>query len=497
MDWKHENFATLGFSQQVSLINKTNQELLKIFGKKPNLFITPYNMYNNDTLKALKQTKMKIISSGPWQDDKFVTAKGKIVENKDSLGLFHIPSMTDFQIVIGSEAYWQSIPKDKVIDSIDSHISKYGYDVVLLHPQNFAQFANGQYVDHLDNASMDELSSLIDYANSKHIKLTTISDIVGLKDPVSVKPLKKTILNVTQTSKSNVTLQSKSDAYIAPTGSLVTNLKYFSGDRVGFSTISMKIYQDFSTIPYTELHSISANPYTITSLPLYHQYKIKTYVGDMLSSTNLITLDDPEQNLDINIPDGGSMLVSVYYNDGQTPIPDANVYVRSQDNKTREKGITDIDGLASRFYLASTSTSDDYYIVDTKINTHLIFSSQPITLPPANANEVKLVTPWPPVIQNLITIRVYNQTTLLSHKGTYTIDMYDNEGNKVAESPLNIHGEGYFWSMKVGDYVFKAIDITNGKVLGNLNVTIDGTKNTFDMMIQKPYSPTKEISSKF
>jgi len=180
--WKHENFATLNFSQQVLLINKTNQELLKTLGKKPNVFITPYNLYNNDTLKALKQTNMKLISSGIWQEDKFVTTKGKLVENKDSLGLYHLPSMTDFQIVLGSEAYWISIPKDKVIASIDSHISKYGYDVVLLHPQNFAKFVNGQYVDNVDNSTLNELSSLIDYAKSKHITITTLSDIVGLKE---------------------------------------------------------------------------------------------------------------------------------------------------------------------------------------------------------------------------------------------------------------------------------------------------------------------------
>ena len=204
--WKHENFASLSLSQQVSLINKTNQELLKTFGKKPSVFITPYNMYDNDTLKALKQTKMKLISSGIWQEDKFVTAKGKIVENKDSLGLYHIPSMTDFQIVIGSEAYWINIPEDKIIASIDSHISKYGYDVVLLHPQNFAQFVEGQYVDKTDNTYLNELSNLIDYAKSKHIKIMTLSNIVGLQeDPINIKSL-QTVLNVTVPKTNSIPL---------------------------------------------------------------------------------------------------------------------------------------------------------------------------------------------------------------------------------------------------------------------------------------------------
>ena len=106
-------------------------------------------------------------------------------------------------------------------------------------------------------------------------------------------------------------------------------------------------------------------------------------------------------------------------------------------------------------------------------------------LQPGGANEIKLITPWPAVIQNLVTIKVYNQTKIISSHGqTYAVDMYDDKGNKINESPINIHGEGYFWSMKTGDYVFKVVNTTNSEVLGNLVVTLDGSKNNFDMTIQ-------------
>ena len=511
--WKHEDFSSLGLSQQVLLMNKTNQELIKTLGKRPHVFITPFNLYNNDTLKAIKQTKMSVISAGIWDNAKFVTAQRNIVANKDLFGLYHVPAMTDFQIDVGNETHWTSIPKDKIIASIDSHISKYGYDVVLLHPQNFAVFVNGQYANTADKKYLDELASIIDYAKSKHIKITTLSDIAGLKH-VNITQMKKTSqttpvskINTTPVSKINTTPVSKYvivtpppsriSSYVEPNGSLTLNMKRANGDRVGAYSMSLEIYRDFDLTPYEEIKSVSGNPYTVPSLPMYHQYKIETFVGGMLSSTNLVTLDNLEQDLDINIPDGGSMLVSVYYNDGQTPILGASVSVRSQDNKTRDTGVTDPDGLAPRFYLPSTNISGNYYVADVKINKHLAFSSSPVTLQPGDENDIRLVAPWPPIIQNLVTVKVYNQTKLLSSHGQiYAVDLYDDKGHKLVESPISIHGEAHFWSMKTGDYVFKVVNINGGEILGNLVVTLDGIQNNFDLVIQKHLAVTKGDSEK-
>lgn len=504
--WRHEDFATLSLSQQVVLMNKTNLELNKMFGKKPNAFLVPYGMYDNDTLKAIKQLKMNVISSSIWSEDKFVLAQGKITANKDSLGLYHIPSMTEFQSDTGNETYWTNIPKDRVIDSINSHIAKYGYDVFLIHPQNFATLVNGQYVNTVDTTHLDELASIIDYVQSKHIHISTISEIAGL-DHTSITPIVKpdvtTSIPVESTiskSSSDVdvnamdsTNQPRVVKYVEPNGSLTMNIQYPSTDPANAHMLSMKIYRDFDTKPYMELSSISDNPY-IAMLPMYHQYEIQTFVNGMLSSLNLVTLDSTNQNIDINIPWGGTILVSAYFSDGQTPISGASVSIRSQDNKTRATGVTDSDGSATRFSLPSTNVDGNYYIIDVKINNHLTFSSDPVTLSPEGIKKIKLVAPWHSMIENLITVKVYNQTKALPSNGqTYSVQMYDDQGNKLSESPINIHGEGHFWSMQVGDYVFKVVKASNGTVLGDMFVTVDGTKNNFDMIIQNHLSATKPV----
>src|SRR5690348_1194458 len=504
--WRHEDFATMGVSQQTTLMNKTNQELNKMFGKKPNAFLVPYGIYDDDTLKAIKLLKMNVISSGIWSEDKFVLAQGKITGNKDSLGLYHIPSMTEFQSDTGNETYWTNIPKDRVIDSINSHITKYGYDVFLIHPQNFATLVNGQYVNTVDTSHLDELASIIDYVKSKHIHISTISEIAGL-DHASITPIVKPVATTQPVdtvpiskSSSDVDVNSMDSTdqprvvkYVEPNGSLTMNVQYPSADPANARMLSMKIYRDFDTKPYMELPSVSENPYTVT-LPMYHQYKIQTFVNSMLSSVNLVTLDNENQNIDVNIPWGGTMFVSAYFSDGQTPISGASVSIRSQDNKTRATGVTDSDGSVTRFSLPSTNADGNYYIIDVKINSHLTFSSDHITLQPQSINKIKLVAPWHSMIENLITVKVYNQTKVLPSNGqTYAVQMYDDQGNKLSESPVNIHGEGYFWSMQVGDYVFKVVKASNGTVLGNMFVTVDGTKNNFDMTIQNHVSATKPV----
>lgn len=508
--WRDENFATQSLSQQVLLLNKTNHELQKALGKKPSVFATPFGMYDNDTMKALKQLGMNTISSDIWDEDKFVTTSGKVAANKDFLGMYHVPSMTDFQIDLGNESYWAKIPKDKITANLNAHVLKYGYDVILLQPQNFAELVNGKYVDVVDMKSLDELSSILDYVKLRHLKVSTVSEIAGLDHPntgqvtqVSAKPSSSkpavpisTSLAIVPASKPQMAVQqARAVATAEPNGTLVVNLKYSSGDRIGTHGVSLKIYKDFDVRPYMEVQSIPENPYTITSLPMYHQYKVVVYVGGMLSSANLITLDNPAQGVDINTPSGGSMLVSVYYNDGQTPIPDANVSIKSQDNKTRVTGVTDSDGSLSRLSLPPTIVYGNYYVIDAKVSSHLAFSSTPVTLQPGDSNEIRLVAPWPSVVQNLVTVQVYNQTHLMSStKQTFAVYMYDDQGEKVSASPINVHGEAYFWSMKVGDYVFKVVNAADGKILQSRNVTIDGTKNNFYMEIQKPSSQAKEDS---
>ena len=123
-------------------------------------------------------------------------------------------------------------------------------------------------------------------------------------------------------------------AYAETTGSIAVTLTYTNGDTADFWPVSLKIYQDFNKTPYKEIISLSANPFNIVSLPIGHKYKIEAFADSMDSSVEYVDLQQPHQDINIKLPLPGGMRVDVFYNDGVTPISNATVYVRAQDNKT-------------------------------------------------------------------------------------------------------------------------------------------------------------------
>ncbi|TLX82092.1 MAG: hypothetical protein E6L00_04695 [Thaumarchaeota archaeon] len=86
------------------------------------------------------------------------------------------------------------------------------------------------------------------------------------------------------------------------TGSIEIDVRYTNHDRADYYSMAVKVYQDFSTIPYKDISSLSANPYNIVSLPVGHKYKIEVYANGMYASTGYVDLQNAHDSLDITIP---------------------------------------------------------------------------------------------------------------------------------------------------------------------------------------------------
>lgn len=273
--------------------------------------------------------------------------------------------------------------------------------------------------------------------------------------------------------------------YAEKLGSIAVNIAYTNGDRADYSPISMKIFQDNNQIPYREIDSITGNPFNIVSLPLGHQYKVELYSNGMYSSANYVNLEQAQQDLNVNIPLPGGMRVNVLYNDGQTPIGDAFVIIKSQDNKSWASGFTDARGQTLRFWIEPTTSGNDHYTADVKIGQHLLYSQTPLFLSPGIPQEIYLKTPWPSIVNSLIVLKVYNTQSKLvsSSDGKFVVDLYDLQGNKVMESPVNNRGEADFNNLKVGDYGFRVINLNDNSDWADARFTIDGTQS--DFVVQK------------
>ena len=267
-----------------------------------------------------------------------------------------------------------------------------------------------------------------------------------------------------------------SHAYGETMGSVAVSLSYSNGDIADYWPVSLKIFQDTSTVLYRDIESLSGNPFNIVSLPVGHQYKIEAYVNGLHASDSYVNLQQLHQDLNVILPLSGGMRLDVYYNDGVTPLTNATVSVVSLDNKTWAHGMTNVNGQTLRFWLEPTVFEFDHYAVNVRIGKNLAYTQSPVFLLPGISQEVKVVTNWPPVVSGLITVNVLNsdQKPLLSYDNL-TMDAFDSYGNMISESPITPKGEAYFSSFKVGDYQFKAIRTNDSSEIGALNATIDGS----------------------
>ncbi|HEV2192506.1 MAG TPA: polysaccharide deacetylase family protein [Nitrosopumilaceae archaeon] len=263
------------------------------------------------------------------------------------------------------------------------------------------------------------------------------------------------------------------------TGSIEIDVKYTNHDRADYSSMTLKVYQDFNTIPYKEISSLSANPYNIVSLPIGHKYKVDVYANGMYASTGYVDLESMHEVLDLTMPLPGGMRFNVFYNDGLTPIDGANISIKSQDGRQWTRGITDNNGQTIRFWVQSTNLQNNYYIADVSIGENLLYSYYPVFILSEIPQEAKIVTLWPPIVNSLLTAEVFKDSfkKVSTSDGNFLVELYDANGKKIRDSPVNAKGQAYFSNLKVGNYVFHAINLNNNNEWGNSKITINGSQN--------------------
>lgn len=265
-------------------------------------------------------------------------------------------------------------------------------------------------------------------------------------------------------------------------GTLEIDLKAVNGDMTDYHGIILKIYQDSQKAPFQIIDSLSGNPYKV-SLPIGYQYKVEVYSSSMYANVGYVDLQNNDQKLVLTIPDPGSVLFSVLYNDGVTPINNATVTVKS-NNGTYEywtPSTTDDNGNTIRFWLQPTISNNDYYIADISIGNGLTYDYNPVNITHDASNNIKIITPWPSVAPPLIA-SVYKSSLQKVSKsdGNFIIQLYDNKENKIAESKINKVGDAYFSNLKVGNYILHVIDLNdnNNGTWGDSNIIIDGKQTS-------------------
>ena len=173
----------------------------RLFGAKSVVSIPPYDVFNNDTIKAMGQLGIKIISSGPAEEDSFDQNRTIFVANgsraatttithdnnkgpiNNSATIYHLPATIFFKFF---DDKWVKTPLKDIIGNVTRNIARYGYGVIVLHPQDFAKPINATtFSNSIDQKEVLDLSKLIDFFVSNNIRIMSFDKVTKYGTTVS------------------------------------------------------------------------------------------------------------------------------------------------------------------------------------------------------------------------------------------------------------------------------------------------------------------------
>ena len=183
--WDHVDYTQLNEQQQQYSLKEANEKMQKLFGNTSDIFITPYGTFDKNTLKAMGQLGIKILSAATYSDKNSsifnanANNNSKSNQSSEQSVVYHMPGMSLFKDDEHNKAPVKT-PIGQILSDVDSNIKKYGYSIIIFHPQDFVKTdQHGNVISKaLVMSQMNDLSRLVDSVLSKHIQITSFSKIL-------------------------------------------------------------------------------------------------------------------------------------------------------------------------------------------------------------------------------------------------------------------------------------------------------------------------------
>lgn len=201
--WNHTEYTNLTGQEQKESLQKSNNKMYDLFSKNSYIFIPPLSVFNNETLKAMTDLGLRVISSDIPEETKFSDGNSIFVaknlkdsnrfnetsnqQNSQNQTAYHIPATIFFKDYENGQ--WIKIPNDEIIANSTKNIEKYGYSAIVLHPQDFAILSENKsgsheqsYSNSVNLTEIDDLSKLIETIKSEKMRIIGFDNIVNQYD---------------------------------------------------------------------------------------------------------------------------------------------------------------------------------------------------------------------------------------------------------------------------------------------------------------------------
>lgn len=176
--WNHVNYRMLSLDEQQSTLAQANAKLQAIHHTTSNIFIPPYNARNDDTLTAMSNIGLEIMSADLYYEGN-PTFLPMTYPQDDPSGIISLPYTVNNMDEIkppGSNGKTAA----QLMSEVDASIAERGWAVIMLHPQDFAIYdkSTGREENAVNNTQLSTLEDLINQLNSDGIRITSYNELV-------------------------------------------------------------------------------------------------------------------------------------------------------------------------------------------------------------------------------------------------------------------------------------------------------------------------------
>lgn len=162
-------FTLFDKNKQESMIKESSKIIHNKLNVTPNIFIPPQNRFNEDTEKVLKENGFSYLSASMLSDSAPFPLK-----NQD---LYRFPELATTGDYVPSQNRILGVSAEKTFSDVLKAIENHGFAVITIHPQEYAVFKGGEYLNEINQDQMKQLEVLIEKIQKQKIQIVSLDEI--------------------------------------------------------------------------------------------------------------------------------------------------------------------------------------------------------------------------------------------------------------------------------------------------------------------------------
>lgn len=177
--------TTMSEEQQRNSLNQSNTKMIALFGNASDIFVPPFDAFNAETMNAMRQVNMTILSANTSSFNELQLGGGSnnvfvspLSDPTQSRTVFYVPSTISFKDYFDDQYLRNSV--EDIFNNVTQSIGAYGYAVVVMNPTDFMiSDPVGDPTETLNVNEITDLSRLIDMMLTNNIPIGSFSEITA------------------------------------------------------------------------------------------------------------------------------------------------------------------------------------------------------------------------------------------------------------------------------------------------------------------------------